>query len=61
MIKEFEIKDILDAINSIYNIKKKERNIHEKKNFNIKNDALILNNQVKSHKSEVLVLDEMIE
>ena len=50
MIKEFEIKDILDAVNSISNIKKKVRNIDEKKNFNIKNDALILNNQVKSHK-----------
>ena len=61
MIKEFEIKDILDAVNSISNIKKKERNIDEKKNFNIKNDALILNNQVKSHKSEVLVLNEIIE
>jgi len=61
MIKEFEIKDILDAVNSISNIKKKERNIDEKKNFNIKNDALILNNQLKSHKSEVLVLNEMIE
>ena len=61
MIKEFEIKDILDAVNSISNIKKKERNFDEKKNFNIKNDALILNNQVKSHKSEDLVLNEMIE
>ena len=61
MIKEFKIKDILDAVNSISNIKKKERNIDEKKNLNIKNDALILNNQVKSHKSEVLVLNEMIE
>ena len=61
MIKEFEIKDILDAVNSISNIKKKERNIDENKNFYIKNDALILNNQVKSHKSEVLVLNEMIE
>ena len=61
MIKEFEIKDILEAVDSISNIKKKERNIDEKKNFNIKNDALILNNQVKSHKSEVLVLNEMIE
>jgi hypothetical protein len=61
MIKEFEIKDILDAVNSISNIKKKERNIDEKKKFDIKNDALILNNQLKSHKSEVLVLNEMIE
>ena len=61
MIKEFEINDILDAVNSISNIKKKERNIDEKKNFNIKNDALILNNQLKSDKSEVLVLNEMIE
>ena len=61
MIKEFEIRDILNAVDSISNIKKKKRNIDEKKNFNIKNDALILNNQVKSHKSEVLVLNEMIE
>ena len=61
MIKEFKINDILDAVNSISNIKKKERNIDEKKNFNIKNDALILNNQLKSDKSEVLVLDDMIE
>ena len=61
MIKEFEIKDILDAVNSISNIKKKERNIDEKKNLNIKNDTLILNNQLKSDKSEVLVLNEMIE
>ena len=61
MIKEFKINDILDAVNSISNIKKKERNIDEKKNFKIKNDALILNNQLKSDKSEVLVLDDMIE
>ena len=27
----------------------------------IKNDVLILNNQVKSNKSEILVLDQMIE
>tara|TARA_B100000029_G_scaffold330109_1_gene322388 strand:- start:616 stop:801 length:186 start_codon:yes stop_codon:yes gene_type:complete len=61
MIKEFEIRDILNAVDSISNIKKKKRNIDEKKNFNIKNDTLILNNQVESDKSEVLVLNEMIE
>ena len=61
MIKEFGINDILDAVDSISNIKKKKRNIDEKKNFNIKNDTLILNNQLKSDKSEVLVLNEMIE
>ena len=61
MIKEFGINDILDAVDSISNIKKKKRNIDEKKNLNIKNDTLILNNQLKSDKSEVLVLNEMIE
>ena len=34
----------------------------ETKNYSIdKNDILTLNNQVKSHKSKILVLDQMIE
>ena len=61
MIKEFEINDILNAINSISKIEKKKSKIQEKKDFNDEDDALILNNQVKSNKSEILVLDQMIE
>ena len=61
MTKEFEINDILNAVNSISKIEKKKTNTLEKKDFNDKNDALILNNQAKSNKSEILVLDQMIE
>ena len=61
MIKEFEINDILNAVDSISKIEKKKSNTLEKKDFNDKNDALILNNQAKSNKSEILVLDQMIE
>ena len=62
MVKEFEINDILDAVNSIYKTRKKKSNIVEvKKDYSHKNDVLSLNNQVKSNKSEILVLDQMIE
>ena len=61
MTKEFEINDILNAVDSISKIEKKKSNTLEKKDFNDKNDALILNNQAKSNKSEILVLNQMIE
>ena len=62
MEKEFEIKDILNAVNSISNIERKKGRTSEIKNDSIdKNDVLTLNNQVKSDKSEILVLDQMIE
>ena len=61
MIKEFEIKDILDAVNSISTIEEKKNEAIEKKDSNDKNEVLALNNQVKSNKSELLVLDQMIE
>jgi len=61
MKKEFEIKDILNAVNSISEMKKKKSKNNEKKDPVIKNDILALNNQVKSDKSEILVLDQMIE
>jgi len=61
MAKEFEINDILSAINKISKIEKSESKIAKKKDIDLKDDALILNNQVKSNKSEVLVLDQMIE
>ena len=59
--KEFEINDILNAVNTISKIEKKETKIGNNKKFYNKNDGLTLNNQVKSNKSEILVLDEMIE
>ena len=58
MIKEFEINDILNAVNSISKIEKKTL---EKKVFRDKDDVLTLSNQAKSNKSEILVLDQMIE
>jgi len=61
MIKEFEINDILNAVNSISKIEKKKSKIVEKNDFAIKDDILTLNNQAKSNKSEILVLDQMIE
>ena len=62
MIKEFEIKDILNAVDSISKIeRKKGKTIEIKIDSANKNDILPLNNQVKSDKSDILVLDQMIE
>ena len=61
MIKEFEINDILNAVNTISKIEKKKSKILEKKNSDDKDDILTLNNQAKPDKSEILVLDRMIE
>ena len=62
MIKEFEIKDILNAVNSIANIeRKKKKNIEIKNDSAYKNDVLAHNNQLKSNEREILVLDQMIE
>ena len=62
MEKEFKINDILNAVNSISKIETKKAKIIEIKNDSIdKDDILTLNNQAKSNKSEILVLDQMIE
>jgi len=61
MTKEFEINDILSAVNSISKIEKKKTNTTEKNDSTNKGDVLTLNNQAKSNKSEILVLDQMIE
>ena len=62
MIKEFEIRDILNAVNSISKIeRKKDKTIEIKIDSADKNDILPLNSQVKSDKSDILVLDQMIE
>ena len=61
MKKEFEINDILNAVNSISKMDIKKSKTIEKKDYSNKSDVLTLNNQVKSDKSEILVLDQMIE
>jgi len=61
MIKEFAIKDILNAVNSISKIEKKKSKNVEKKDPTVKDDVLTLNKQVKSNTSEILVLEQMIE
>ena len=62
MKKEFEINDILNAVNSISKIeRKKEKTIQIKNDSDDKNDTLPTNNQAKPNKSDILVLDEMIE
>ncbi len=61
MIKEFEINDILKAMEAISKIERKDRKTEKKKITNKKNDDLPVNNQVKSTKSDILVLNEMIE
>ena len=62
MEKEFEIGDILKAVNNISKIeRKKGRSIEIKNDSTSKDDILLLNNQVKSNKSKILVLDQMIE
>ena len=61
MIKEFEISDILNAENSISPIEEKKNKIVEKKDSADKDEVLTLINQAKSNKSDILVLDQMIE
>ncbi len=61
MIKEFEIRDILNAINSISKSNRKKSKILKKEYYKDKEEVLTLNNKVKSNKSEILVLDQMIE
>ena len=62
MAKEFEISDILNAVDNISKIERKKDRVIEKKNNSAdKGDVLTLNKQVKSNKSKILVLDQMIE
>ena len=62
MAKEFEINDILNAVNNISKIeRKKGKTIEAKNDSTDKDEVLTLNKQVKSHKSKILVLDQMIE
>ena len=62
MAKEFEINDILNAVDNISKIERKKGKTIETKNDSVdKDDVLTLNKEVKSNKSKILVLDQMIE
>ena len=62
MAKEFEINDILNAVDNISKIERKKGKTEEIENDSAsKDDVLTLNKQVKSNKSKILVLDQMIE
>ena len=62
MKKEFTINDILNAVDNISKIERKKVKAIETKNDSTdKNDILTQNKQVKSNKSKILVLDQMIE
>ena len=62
MIKEFEIDDILNAVNNISKMERKKGRTRETKNDSAdKDEVLPSNNQVKSNKSDILVLNQMIE
>ena len=62
MKKEFTINDILNAVDNISKIERKKVKAIETKNDSTdKDDVLTLNKQVKSYKSKILVLDQMIE
>ena len=62
MTKEFEIDDILIAVDNISKMKRrKDKTLVIKNDSTGKDDVLTLNKQVKSNKSKILVLDQMIE
>ena len=62
MTKEFEMNDILNAVNSILKTETKKRDVVQSiKNRNDKLDVLTLGKQAISDKSDILVLDQMIE
>ena len=62
MTKEFEIDDILNAVDNISKIeRRKDKTVVTKNDSADKDDVLTLNKQVKSNKSKILVLDQMID
>ena len=62
MKKKFTINDILNAVDNISKIERKKVKAIETKNDSTdKDDILTINKQVKSNKSKILVLDQMIE
>ena len=61
MIKEYQINDILNAVDSIYKIERKEDKSVKINNKSDTSNELTPNNGEKSNKRDVLVLDQMVE
>ena len=61
MIKEFKIDDILDAVDAIEKLNRNQKKNTSKKMSSINDKPENISNQAKIDKSEVLVLDQMIE
>ena len=62
MTKESAINDILKAVDNISKIERKKVKAIETKNDSTdKDDVLTVNKQVKSNKSKILVLNQVIE
>ena len=61
MIKEFKINDILNAVDEISKIKVQNIQIEIKKKNNINSDNSTHSDHAEHNKTEVLVLDQMIE
>ncbi len=61
MVKEFEIKDILNAMETISKIDKKKVKISGKKDSGGKDSILNVNNRADFNESGILVLEQMIE
>ena len=61
MIKEFHIKDILNAVETISKIDKKDKKIDKEKISNHNYDISPINEQAKSAETDILVLNKMIE
>tara|TARA_B110000438_G_C15598362_1_gene556905 strand:+ start:344 stop:532 length:189 start_codon:yes stop_codon:yes gene_type:complete len=62
MIKEFEINDILKAVNNISKLEKKRSKVIEnKKNSIEENDYISHKEKTKFNRSEILILSQMIE
>ena len=62
MIKEYTVKDILNAVDGIQKTKKNMDKLSENRKDSVKkNDVLAANKQAKPSKSDILVLDQMIE
>ena len=61
MIKEYQINDILNAVDSIYKIERKEDKSVKINNKSDTSNELTPNNGEKANKRDVLVLDQMVE
>ena len=62
MTKNFEVNDILNAVQSISQLERKKGQKREKEILQTNNNGILTtNNPAKSNKSEILVLEQMIE